>query len=50
VSLYRFFSMTSAMNYVAPRGVSVVRSLFMMSGIVVLGRLLVVVGGMFKML
>jgi hypothetical protein len=50
VSLYRFFSMTSAMNYVAPRSVSVVRRLFMMSGIVVLGRLLVVVGGMFKML
>jgi len=34
------------MNYVAPRGVSVVRGLFVMSGIVVLGRLLVVVGGM----
>ena len=49
MSLYCLFSMPSAMNYVAPRGVCVVRRLFVMPGIVVLGRLLVVVGGMFKM-
>ena len=49
VSLHCLFSMPSPMNYVAPRGVSVVRGLFVMSGIVVLGGLLVVVGGMFKM-
>ena len=49
VSLHCLFSMPSAMNYVAPRGVSVVRGLFVMSGIVVLGGLFVVVGGMFKM-
>jgi hypothetical protein len=48
MSLYCLFSMPSAMNYVTPRGVSVVCRLFVMSGIVVLGGLLVVVGGMFK--
>ena len=36
------------MNYVAPRGVSVMCRLFVMSGIVVLGSLLVVTGGMLK--
>ena len=40
--------MPSAMNYVAPRGVSVMCRLFVMSGIVVLGGLLVVVGGMLE--
>jgi hypothetical protein len=49
MSLYCLFSMPSAMNYVAPRGVSVVRRLFVMSGIVVLSGLLVVVGGVLKM-
>ena len=37
------------MNYVAPRGVSVVRGLFVMSSTVVLGGFLVVVGGMLQM-
>jgi hypothetical protein len=37
------------MNYVAPRGVSVVCRLFVMSGIMVLGGLLVVTSGMLKM-
>ena len=49
MSLYCLFSMPSAMNYVAPRGVSVVCRLFVMSGIVVLGGLLVVTRGMLKM-
>jgi hypothetical protein len=49
MSLYCLFSMPSAMNYVAPRGVSVVRRLFVMSGIVVLSGLLVVVGDVLKM-
>jgi hypothetical protein len=48
MSLHGLFSMSSAMNYVSPRGVSVVRRLFVMSGIVVLGGLLVVTGGMLK--
>jgi hypothetical protein len=34
------------MNYVTPRGVSVVCRLFVMSGIVVFGGFLVMVGGM----
>jgi hypothetical protein len=50
MSLYCLFSMPSAMNYVAPRGVSVVCRLFVMSGIAVLGGLLVVTRGMLKML
>jgi hypothetical protein len=37
------------MNHVAPRGVSVVCRLFVMSGIMVLGGLLVVTGSMLKM-
>ena len=48
MSLHRLFSMPSAMNYVAPRGVSVVCRLFVMSGIVVLGGLLMVMGGMLE--
>jgi hypothetical protein len=48
MSLHGLFSTPSAMNYVAPRGVSVVRRLFVMSGIVVFGGLLVVMGGMLK--
>ena len=48
MSLHSLFSMPSAMNYVAPRGVSVVCRLFVMSGIVVLGGLLVVMGGMLE--
>ena len=48
MSLHGLFSMSSAMNYVAPRGVSVMCRLFVMSGIVVLGGLLVVVGGMLE--
>ena len=44
----RLFSMPSAMNYMAPRGVSVVCRLFVMSGIVVFGGLLVVMGGMLE--
>ena len=48
MSPHGLFSMPSAMNYVAPRGVSVVCRLFVMSGIVVLGGLLVVTGGMLK--
>jgi hypothetical protein len=46
--LHGLFGMPSAMNYVAPRGVSVVCRLFVMSGIVVLGGLLVVTGGMLE--
>jgi len=48
MSLHGLFSMPSAMNYVAPRGVSVVCRLFVMSGIVVLGGLLVVTGSMLE--
>ena len=47
--LHCLFSMPSGMNDVAPRGVSVVGRLFMVSGIVVFGGLLVVTGGMFEM-
>jgi hypothetical protein len=48
MSLHSLFSMPSAMNYVAPSGVSVVCRLFVMSGIVVFGGLLVVMGGMLE--
>ena len=48
MSLHGLFSMPSGMNYVAPRGVSVVRRLFVMSGIVVFGGLLVMTGGMLE--
>jgi hypothetical protein len=49
MSLRCLFSMPSAMNHVAPRGVSVVCHFFVMSGILVLGGLLVVTGSMLKM-
>ena len=49
MSLHCLFSMPSAMNYVAPRGVSVVCRLFVMAGVVVLGSLLVMASGMLKM-
>jgi len=48
MSLHGLFSMPSAMNYVAPRGVSVMCRLFVMSGIVVFGGFLVVTGGMLE--
>ena len=48
MSLHGLFSMPSAMNYVTSRGVSVVCRLFVMSGIVVFGGLLVVMGGMLE--
>ena len=48
MSLHALFSMPSAMNYVAPRGVSVMCRLFVMSGIVVFGGFLVVTGGMLE--
>jgi len=48
VSLHGLFSMPSAMNHVASRGVSMVCRLFVVSGIVVLGGLLVVTGGMLE--
>ena len=50
MSLHCLLSMPSAMNYVAPSGVSVVCRLFVMSGIVVFGGLLVVMGGMLEVL
>ena len=48
MSLHGLFSMPSAMNYVAPRGVSVMCLLFVMAGIVVSGGFLVVTGGMLE--
>jgi hypothetical protein len=48
MGLHGLFSMPSAMNYVTSRGVSVVCRLFVMSGIVVFGSLLVVMGGMLE--
>ena len=48
MSLHGLFSMPSAMNYVTPRGVSVVCRLFVVSGIVVFGGLLVMTGGMLE--
>ena len=48
MSLHGLFSMPSAMNYVAPRGVSVMCRLFVMAGIVVFGGFLVVTGGMLE--
>jgi hypothetical protein len=48
MSLHGLFSMPPAMNYVAPRGVSVMCRLFVMSGIVVFGGFLVVTGGMLE--
>ena len=49
MSLHGLFSMPSAKNYVAPRSVSVVCRLFVMSSIMVLGGFFVVVGGVLKM-
>jgi hypothetical protein len=48
MGLHGLFSMPSAMNYVTSRGVSVVCRLFVMSGIVVFGGLLMVMGGMLE--
>ena len=48
MGLHGLFSMPSAMNYVTSRGVSVVCRLFVMSGIVVFGGLLVVMGSMLE--
>ena len=49
VSLHCLFSMSSSVNGVSPRCVSMVRCLFVMSGLVVFRRLRVVVGGVRKM-
>jgi hypothetical protein len=49
VSHHRVFSVLSCVNYVAPRGVSMVCRLLMMSGVVVLGSFAVVAGCMGKM-
>ena len=49
VSLDCLFSVLSGMNHMAPRGVSVVCRLFVMSGLVMFGGFPVVVGGMRKM-
>ena len=43
------FSVPPAMNHVAPRGVSMVCSLFVMAGVVMLGGFAMVVGCMGKM-
>ena len=49
VSLYCLFSVPSSVNGVSPRCVSVMCRLFVMSGLVVLRRLHVVVGGVCEM-
>ena len=49
VSLHCFFSVSSGMNHVAPRGVSMVCRLFVMSGLVMLGCFPVVASGMRQM-
>jgi hypothetical protein len=49
VSLHRLLSMSSSMKGVRPRCVGMVRRLFVMSGLVVVGGLSVVVGGVCKM-
>ena len=49
VSLHCLFSMPSSVNGVRPRCVSMVRCLFVMSGLVVFRRLRMVVGGVCKM-
>ena len=49
MSLHCLFSVPSGMNDVAPRGVSVVCRLFVMSGVVMLGRFPVVASGVRKM-
>jgi hypothetical protein len=45
MSLYSLFSMASGMNDVAPRGMSMVCRLLVISGLVMLGRFPVVAGG-----
>ena len=49
VSLYCLFCVSSGVNGVSPRCVSVVRRLFVKSGLVVFGRLAVVAGSVCKM-
>ena len=49
VSLHCLFSMPSSVNGVSPRCVSMVRRLFVMSGLVVFRRLRMVVGSVCKM-
>ena len=49
MSLYSVFGVLSGVKYVAPRGVSMVCSLFMMAGVVMLGGFAVVVGCVGKM-
>jgi hypothetical protein len=49
VSYHRVFSVSSGVNRVASRGVGMVCRLFVMSGVVMLGRFSVVTGGMRKM-
>ena len=45
MSLHGLFSMPSAKNYVAPRSVSVVCRLFVLSGVMMFGGFPVVAGG-----
>jgi hypothetical protein len=49
VGLHCLFRMPSGMNGVSPRGVSMVRRLFVKSGLVMFGRLSVMTGGVCKM-
>jgi hypothetical protein len=49
VSLYRLFSVPTGVNHVAPRRMSMVCSLLVTSGLVMLGRFPVVAGGMRQM-
>ena len=49
MGFHRLFSVSSAVNYVAPCDVSMVCRLFVTSGLVMLSRFAVVVGGMRQM-
>jgi len=49
MSLDSLFCVSSGVNYVAPRGMSMVCRLFVMSSIVVLGGLVVMTRGMLEM-
>jgi hypothetical protein len=49
MGFHRFFSVSSAVNYVAPGDVSMVCRLLVTSGLVMLSRFPVVVGGMRQM-
>ncbi len=49
VGLHCLFRETPRMNHVRPRYVGVVRRLFVLSGLVVLGRFTMVTGGVGKM-